>query len=77
MKRTLLDYYAKGHLGQYKTWWHLVEYDDGRKRVEHEWEHVRVDGTLESKGTNEYLIDKALLIAPQDALTKLKELIGP
>lgn len=44
MQRKLINKKVKGHLSQYEDWWYLVVEDDGTTYIEHEWDHVNVNG---------------------------------
>ena len=57
MKRTQIFKRVKGHVSQYEDWWYLIEEDDGSKYVEHQWDHVTVNGLSQDAGTERYKID--------------------
>lgn len=39
-KRTQIHLQRKGSLAEHEDWWTLVETNNGRKLVEHEWSYV-------------------------------------
>lgn len=58
--RTLLCKHEKGHLGQYEDWYYLVENEDGTRHVEHDWDHVTVNGLGKNEGTKTYTVEEFL-----------------
>lgn len=60
MKRTQIFKRVKGNVSQYEDWWYLVEEEDGSKWVEHEWDHVTLNGLAHNAGTKRYTVDDFL-----------------
>ncbi|MGX9990840.1 hypothetical protein ACS4RR_016945 [Rhizobium sp. Z1P35] len=50
---------VKGHVSQYEDWYYLVE-EGGVTFVEHEWDHVTVNGLAQNTGTQRYTVDEFL-----------------
>ncbi|MDX0623483.1 hypothetical protein CN059_08435 [Sinorhizobium medicae] len=75
MSRTQFFKRVKGHVSQYEDWYYLVEEDDGKKYVEHEWDHVTVNGLSQNVGTKRYTVEEFLggdhFTGAQVALQKL------
>jgi hypothetical protein len=76
MKKSQVYYAAKGHLGQNEEWWYLIENDDGSIEIENEWDHVKVNGLAQNKGSKRFSLDDGLKEAPSNAVAKIKELLG-
>lgn len=74
--RKLLYRSEKGNLGQYEDWWYLVVGEDGSEHIEHEWDHVRLNGLAQNEGTEVLTIDQCLANCPSQVRLKIKEILG-
>lgn len=60
MARTEFYKRTKGPMAENEDWWYLVDGDNGEKLVEHEWDHVRINGLARNSGSNTYTIQAFL-----------------
>ncbi len=76
MTRTQVYYRASGHMGQYEDWWYLVQNEDGTCEIEHEGDHVRVNGLSRTENSIKYSLEDGLKEAPIGAVVKIREILG-
>jgi hypothetical protein len=76
-----LDRRTKGPMNEKEDWWHLIVDDaSGEMRVEHEWDHLQINGLRSNSGTKAYSVEEFMdsdqPARVKDALTKRLSAIG-
>ncbi|MFH5773578.1 hypothetical protein ACHFJ0_04950 [Paracoccus sp. NGMCC 1.201697] len=71
-----VHYYAKGHMGQYETWWYLLENDDGSFSLLHEWDSVTVGTLAHTKGKEELSLEDGFSKAPEKARVEIARFLA-